>query len=115
MWGRSAGSFVGQLATAKRRPTWEDLRAENEDLRKFIDEVYALLKKEGIHIQLDLEMDENGKVCPVRRQTCFVTFNYYKKQARPLRKGPFSRHYRNKYQGNAQISTIPECLVKQLP
>jgi hypothetical protein len=38
----------------------EKLRAENDDLRQFIDEVYALLAKEGIHIQLDLEIDENG-------------------------------------------------------
>ena len=45
----------------EERPSLEDLRAENEDLREFIDEVYALLAKEGIHIQLDLEMDENGR------------------------------------------------------
>lgn len=38
----------------------ELLRAENDDLIHFVDEVYALLQEEGIHIQLDLEVDKSG-------------------------------------------------------
>lgn len=31
------------------------------DLIKFIDEAYALLRAEGIHVKLDLDVDENGR------------------------------------------------------
>ena len=39
----------------------QNLRSENDDLIRFIDEVYALLNAEGINIQLDLEADANGR------------------------------------------------------
>lgn len=38
----------------------DDLRSENDDLIRFIDESYTLLKEEGFHIQLDLEEDQDG-------------------------------------------------------
>jgi len=39
----------------------ERLRAKNHDLIRFIDESYALLKQEGLHVQLDIDVDENGR------------------------------------------------------
>jgi hypothetical protein len=48
------------LDPAQDRATIKDLRAENADLNRFIDDVYAILAKEGIHIQLELEKDKDG-------------------------------------------------------
>jgi len=62
--GSKLGSVQEDDPVEEVRPLEDQLRsleAENDDLRKFIDEVYALLAKEGIHIQLDLEIDENGR------------------------------------------------------
>ncbi|MBC8351241.1 MAG: hypothetical protein H8E66_04610 [Planctomycetes bacterium] len=40
----------------------ESLDAQRvDDLSKFIDEAYALLRAEGIHVKLDLDVDENGR------------------------------------------------------
>jgi len=49
-----------QVEHAASQDSAEDLRAENDDLIHFIDEAYTLLKEEGIHIQLDLEVDQDG-------------------------------------------------------
>lgn len=38
----------------------EDVRSENDDLIRFVDESYTLLREEGIHIQLDLDVDQDG-------------------------------------------------------
>ena len=38
----------------------ENLRSEGDDLIRFIDETYALLRAEGIHVQLELDKDQDG-------------------------------------------------------
>ena len=48
------------LGPAQEVATIKDLHAENADLNRFIDDVYAILAKEGIHIQLELEKDKDG-------------------------------------------------------
>ncbi len=39
----------------------ESLREQNDDLTRFIDEAYTLLYEAGFHIQLDLEVDPDGR------------------------------------------------------
>jgi len=53
-------SLKSQLEQVLRQGSDEDIRAENADLRRLFDEVYALLKEAGFHIQLDLVVDKNG-------------------------------------------------------
>lgn len=55
-------SLKAEIQRAASQNSESSLRAENDDLIKFIDEVYALLRDEGIHIQLDLEVDPNGRL-----------------------------------------------------
>ncbi len=50
-----------EIRSAEHDLAIQKLRAENDDLMQLFDEVYALLAKEGFHIQLDLEQDENGR------------------------------------------------------
>ena len=58
------GWWLGHLGSPPKpvsaRSPADVLRAENEDLRRFIDESYILLNKEGFHIQLELEEDQDG-------------------------------------------------------
>jgi hypothetical protein len=51
-----------QIDDLPSRPSVEHLRAENDDLMRFIDDVYSLLKAEGIYVQLDLEVDQDGRL-----------------------------------------------------
>lgn len=53
-------SLKSEVQRVSSQGAVENLRAENDDLIQFIDEVYALLKDAGIHIQLDLEVDPDG-------------------------------------------------------
>ena len=50
-----------QIKDISSQPSVEDLRSENDDLVRFIDESYTLLKAKGIHVQLDLEVDQDGR------------------------------------------------------
>ena len=50
-----------QIKGPSSLPAVEDLRSENDDLIRFIDESYTLLRSKGIHVQLDLAVDEDGR------------------------------------------------------
>jgi hypothetical protein len=50
-----------QIKDLSSPPSVEDLRSENDDLIRFIDESYTLLRSKGIHVQLDLAVDEDGR------------------------------------------------------
>ncbi len=50
-----------QITDLSSQPSVEDLRSENDDLVRFIDESYTLLKAKGIHVQLDVEVDQDGR------------------------------------------------------
>ncbi len=49
-----------QVEYLAAQPSSEAIRAQNDDLIRFIDESYSLLKANGIHVQLDLEVDRDG-------------------------------------------------------
>ncbi len=51
-----------QIKDFSSQPSIEALRAENDDLIQYIDESYTLLKEKGLHIQLDVEVDEDGRL-----------------------------------------------------
>jgi hypothetical protein len=56
-----ADAMRAQIEDLSSRPSPQALRAQNSDLVQFIDESYSLLKAEGIHVQLDLDVDQDGR------------------------------------------------------
>ena len=50
---------IEQLSSQTTDDSLDDM--STNDLIKFIDEAYALLRAEGIHVKLDLDVDENGR------------------------------------------------------
>jgi hypothetical protein len=57
---READAMKSQVEYLQAQPSPEALRAQNDDLIRFIDESYSLLKAEGFHVQLDLAVDRDG-------------------------------------------------------
>ncbi|MDP6553914.1 MAG: hypothetical protein QGG71_04565 [Pirellulaceae bacterium] len=49
-----------QIRQISSQSSVQELQTENDDLIRFVDEAYALLREEGIHIQLDLDQDQDG-------------------------------------------------------
>lgn len=52
--------LAARPAMPQPKPTYEALRAQNDDLIQFMDEAYVLLYESGIHVQLDIEKTADG-------------------------------------------------------